>query len=66
MKLKITHLYPDLLNFYGDAGNIEALKHRLLWRGIDVEVGQITADTERFDLSDTDIVFLSGGGDREE
>ncbi len=66
MKLKITHLYPDLLNFYGDSGNIEALKHRLLWRGIDVEICKITADMRSIDLSDTDIIFLGGGGDREE
>lgn len=66
MKIKILHLYPDLLNLYGDKGNIAALTHRLIWRGIDAEVVNCTLDNEYFDLSDVDIVFLGGGSDREE
>lgn len=66
MKLKILHLYPDLLNLYGDTGNIECLKHRLIWRGIDVEVVQHSSDAGEFDITDTDIIVIGGGGDREE
>ena len=66
MKLKIMHLYPDLLDFFGDSGNIEALKHRLVWRGINVEVAKHNRASGELDLSDTDIVFLGGGGEREE
>lgn len=66
MKLKILHLYPDLLNLYGDKGNIECLRKRLLWRGIDAEVMQYTCESSGFDLSDVDIVFLGGGSDREQ
>jgi hypothetical protein len=29
MKLKICHLYPDVLNLYGDGGNIRCLMRRL-------------------------------------
>ena len=35
MKLEICHLYPDVLNLYGDRGNILCLRKRLEWRGID-------------------------------
>ena len=28
MELTICHLYPDLLNVYGDVGNVLILKHR--------------------------------------
>ncbi len=66
MNIKITHLFPDLLNLYGDSGNIESLRHRLLWRGIDVEVAEHTRDMGAPDLSDTDILFIGGGGDKEE
>lgn len=66
MKLKILHLYPDLLNLYGDKGNIECLRKRLLWRGIGAEVVQYTCESGGFDLSDVDIVFLGGGSDREQ
>ena len=66
MKIKIMHLYPDLLNLYGDRGNIECLKRRLLWRGIEAEVVSYTCDDTGFDISDIDIVFLGGGSDREQ
>lgn len=66
MKIKIMHLYPDLLNLYGDRGNIECLKRRLKWRGIDAEIVSCTCDNDCFDLSDVDIVFLGGGSDREQ
>ena len=39
LKLKIAHLYPDLLNIYGDMGNVLALSNRAKWRDIEVEVG---------------------------
>ena len=66
MELKILHLYPDLLNLYGDKGNIECMKKRLEWRGIDVTVQEYTNDSSGLDLSDVDIVFLGGGSDREQ
>lgn len=66
MKLKILYLYPDLLNLYGDKGNIECLRKRLLWRKIGAEVVQYTCESTGFDLSDVDIVFLGGGSDREQ
>lgn len=66
MKIKILHLFPDLLNMYGDRGNIEVLRRRLEWRGIEVEVAEHTADMGEIDISDTDIIYLGGGGDAEE
>ena len=38
MKLTICHLYADMLNIYGDRGNIISLAQRARWRGIDVEI----------------------------
>lgn len=65
MKIKISHLYPDLLNLYGDKGNLASLCKRLQWRDIEYEVKSWSlADT--LDLSDTDILFLGGGSDREQ
>ncbi len=63
--IKIMHLFPDLLNLYGDKGNIACIKKRLEWRGIDTEVVCVTADTEDFDFNSVDIVFLGGGSERE-
>lgn len=66
MKIKIYHLYPDLLNLYGDRGNIECMRKRLIWRGIDAEVITHTSEDGKLDLSDADIVFIGGGSDREQ
>ena len=35
MELKICHMYPDVLNLYGDRGNVMCMTRRLQWRGID-------------------------------
>lgn len=66
MKIKILHMYPDLLNLYGDKGNIECMRKRLMWRGINAEVVSYTSEDKGFSLSDIDIVFIGGGSDREQ
>lgn len=66
MKIKIMHLFPDLLNLYGDKGNIECMRKRLNWRGIACDVIPFTTEDRGFDLGDIDIVFLGGGSDREQ
>ena len=38
MELNICHLYPDLLNVYGDVGNILILKDRAKRRNINVNI----------------------------
>lgn len=64
-KINILHMYPDLLNLYGDKGNIATLIHRLKWRGIDAEVITVNVG-DAVSLDDVDIIFLGGGSDREE
>ncbi|MBE7031826.1 MAG: glutamine amidotransferase [Ruminococcaceae bacterium] len=63
--IKIMHLYPDLLNLYGDKGNIACMQKRLEWRNIDAEVIRVIAETDDFDISSADIIFLGGGAERE-
>ena len=65
MKLTIGHLYPDLLNLYGDRGNIRCLMKRCLWRGIEAETIAFELD-DKIDFSNLDIVLLGGGSDREQ
>ena len=65
MKLQIAHLYPDLLNLYGDRGNIQCMVMRCRWRGIEAEVTEYRLD-DTVDFSNTDIVLLGGGSDREQ
>lgn len=61
----IAHMLPDLLNLYGDGGNVRILEQRLRWRGIPVEVRRIQHE-EAVDFSQVDLVFMGGGPDREQ
>ena len=61
----IAHMLPDLLNLYGDGGNVRILEQRLRWRGIPVEVRRIQHG-EAVDFSQVDLVFMGGGPDREQ
>lgn len=65
MKLVIGYLYGDLMNIYGDTGNIIALKKRAEWRGIEVEVRQITVGT-KLKKTETDLFFFGGGQDQQQ
>lgn len=65
MELNICHLYPDLLNVYGDVGNILILKYRAEQRGIKVNVLSISINDE-FNPDNYDIVFFGGGQDYEQ
>jgi len=64
MKITIAHMYPDLLNLYGDTGNITAFLYRLKKRGIESEVIEYSLSDE-VDFENTDIFFVGGGSDRE-
>ncbi len=64
-KIVIGHLYPDLLNLYGDRGNIACLMRRCLWRGIEAETVEFNLG-DRIDFTKLDIVLLGGGSDREQ
>jgi len=65
MKLNICHLYPDLLDLYGDRGNILALAARCRWRRIEPVVQQASLGDD-LDFMGMDILFLGGGSDREQ
>lgn len=65
MKIKICHMYPDVLNLYGDGGNILTLLRRLEWRGIDTELVKLPIGSGA-GLSGCDIVFIGGGQDFEQ
>lgn len=65
MKLTIGHLYPDLLNLYGDRGNIACMMERSLWRGIQAETIEFNTG-DQIDFTKLDIVLLGGGSDREQ
>jgi len=65
MELKICHLYPDVLNLYGDRGNILCMRRRLEWRGIECSVTELPLGVKD-DLTEYDLFFIGGGQDFEQ
>lgn len=64
-ELNLCHLYPDLLNLYGDRGNVIALRKRCEWRGIRAKVSPVSVG-DPFNAEQYDIVFIGGGQDYEQ
>lgn len=64
--LKILHMYPNLLDLYGDSGNVEILKYRCSKRGIDLQVSKHVIGDKETDFTQFDIVYLGGGADFEQ
>lgn len=61
--LRLGHLYPKLLNIYGDYGNVLALKNRCMWRGIELEIEEINVGDR---VVEHDIYFMGGGQDAQQ
>ena len=64
-ELRICHLWPDVLNLYGDRGNVLCMRKRLEWRGVECKVTELPIG-ERADLTDYDLFFIGGGQDFEQ
>ena len=63
-KLIIGYLYPELMNTYGDNGNILCLQKRCEWRDISVEIRKISIGD--YIPKDVNLIFFGGGQDREQ
>ena len=59
MKITIGYLYSDLLNLYGDEGNIKALKYHLEEQGVNVDIKHMTVgDKKDFNV---DFLYIGSG-----
>lgn len=65
LTLKICHLYPDLMDTYGDKGNIIAISKRCQWRGFKTTLTRISIG-DRLNPEKYDIYFFGGGQDRQQ
>ncbi len=65
MELNIYHLYPDVLNLYGDRGNVLCLQRRLQWRGLSANITEVPIGSA-FHASACDLIFIGGGQDFEQ
>jgi len=62
MTLRICYLYPNLMNTYGDQGNVMALVQRLRWRGIKSTVTNVSLH-DKLPVQPFDIYLIGGGQD---
>lgn len=65
-ELKILYLYPDILELYGDFGNIQVLKYRLEKRGFSCIIDSYSIGDDEPNFNDYDIIFSGGGADNEQ
>jgi len=63
--LRLGHLYPSLMNVYGDRGNITCLQRRCRLRGIDLQVTSLDLG-EGLEPEAFDLLFIGGAQDREQ
>lgn len=63
-RLRLVHLFPDVLRFYGDGGNVNTLVARATARAIDLTVIPVPVGTH--EIPSADIVFVGGGQDAEQ
>lgn len=64
--IKILYLYPDMLELYGDYGNIQVLKYRIESRGYKAIIDRYSIGDAAPNFNDYDIVFAGGGADNEQ
>jgi len=65
MIINLAHLYPDLLNIYGDKGNVVAFAKRCQWRNIEVKIHEINPKDD-IDHNLYDFYFIGGGQDQQQ
>ncbi|MDF9824064.1 CobQ-like glutamine amidotransferase family enzyme [Breznakia sp. PF5-3] len=65
MKMKILWMYHDIMDLYGDRGNIQVLKKRCLDRDIEVSIDTCGIGEQK-NLNDYHLIFIGGGADREQ
>jgi CobQ-like glutamine amidotransferase family enzyme len=65
VKFTVGWLYPDLMNIYGDRGNILTLLQRAEWRGYEVRLLELGRGNHK-GMDEVDVFFFGGGQDREQ
>lgn len=66
MQLKIVSLYYDLMNTYGDSGNLLALTYRAQKRNIKIDIINFSLDSSLSLLEQADFFIMGGAEDRQQ
>ena len=63
MELNIVHLYPDVMNLYGEYANVAVLRRHLEALGVTVTVRPVTCEDEP-DFNGMDFLYMGAGTER--
>ena len=63
--IRIAYLYEDLMNTYGDSGDVKILRYFLRKKGWQTQIDNISLGSQ-FNADDYDFVFFGGGQDYEQ
>lgn len=58
--MKLYHIFPDLMNLYGDYGNLAVLRRALADAGVEAELVPLRPG-EAADLADADLLYMGPG-----
>ncbi|MDD7517707.1 type 1 glutamine amidotransferase [Ruminococcus flavefaciens] len=64
--IRILHMYADMLDLYGDSGNMEVISFRCRKRGIGCQIDTYSIDSEMPDFTSYDLIYIGGGADLEQ
>jgi lipid II isoglutaminyl synthase (glutamine-hydrolysing) len=65
LRLRVSALYPELMNIYADRGNLLMIERRCAWRGIGFQLSGASLG-EALDASMHDLFYMGGGQDRDQ
>jgi hypothetical protein len=65
VKLVLCQLYPEHLSIYADRGNVQVIRRRLEWRGLELEERPLRIG-EPLDPEAADLYLVGGGQDRDQ
>ena len=65
-ELNLLYMYPDMLELYGDIGNIKVLQYRMRKRGLILNIDTNSIEDKDTDFCSYDIIFAGGGADNEQ
>jgi CobQ-like glutamine amidotransferase family enzyme len=65
MELNIVDMYSDVLNIYGDIGNLICISERCKWRDIKVNHKSISVNSDhKINYDEIDMILIGGGSDK--
>ena len=65
-EIRILHMYADMLDLYGDGGNMEIIRYRCEKRGINCVIDKYSIDSAMPDFGSYDVIYIGGGADLEQ